>query len=165
MTDEYYMQIALDLAKQAAELGEVPVGAVVVYDPIDPATRKHIQSAEIIATAHNLRHTSNNPSAHAEFLAMLEAAKKLDNWRLSGCTVYVTLEPCIMCAGLMHQSRIDRCVFGAYDKKAGALSSLYNVASDSRLNHNFAVTEGLMQDQCAKLLSDFFIKQRKQEKA
>lgn len=144
MTDADYIKIAIDLAKQAAEAGEVPVGALVVKDD------------EIVAKAYNQRESLASPSAHAEFLAINEAAKKLGRWRLSDCTVYVTLEPCVMCAGLMHQARVKRCVFGAFDEKAGALGTLYNVHSDERLNHNFDVTGGVMADECAKILSDFF---------
>ena len=160
MNDQDYMQIALDLAKQAALLGEVPVGAVVVHQAINPQNRKPTSSPKIIAQAYNLRETSKNPSAHAEFLALLAAAEALGAWRLTDCTVYVTLEPCVMCAGLMHQARISRCVFGAYDKKGGALSSLYNINSDPRLNHNFDVLGGVLQDQCAQILSDFFSNRR-----
>lgn len=144
MTDNDYMKIALDLAKQAAEAGEVPVGALVVKD------------GEVVAKAYNQRERLASPSAHAEFLAIGEAAEKLGRWRLSDCTIYVTLEPCVMCAGLMHQARVKRCVFGAFDKKAGALGTLYNVHSDARLNHNFDVTPGVMANDCAKILSDFF---------
>ena len=114
-----------------------------------------------MARACNLRETTKNPAGHAEFLAMQQAARELDAWRLTGCTVYVTLEPCIMCAGLMHQSRITRCVFGASDPKAGALGTLYNVNADARLNHTFEVVPGVLADQCAALLKSFFAKRRK----
>ena len=144
MTDIDYMKIALDLAQQAAKAGEVPVGALVVKD------------GEVVAKAYNQRERLASPSAHAEFLAISEAAEKLGRWRLSDCTIYVTLEPCVMCAGLMHQARVMRCVFGAFDEKAGALGTLYNVHSDARLNHNFDVTPGVMADECAQILSDFF---------
>ncbi|MEG0096710.1 MAG: nucleoside deaminase, partial [Raoultibacter sp.] len=102
-----------------------------------------------------------DPAGHAEFLAMKAAARAVDAWRLSGCTVYVTLEPCIMCAGLMHQARIDRCVFGATDPKAGALGTLYAINADERLNHTFDVTSGVLQEACSILLSDFFKRKRK----
>ncbi len=156
-TDEMYMREALTLAQKAADLGEVPIGAVVVYDPVNKETRKPINAQpEIISRAFNLRQTTKDPSAHAEFLAMLRAASFLNTWRLSGCCVYVTLEPCIMCAGLMQQSRVDRCVFGAFDEKGGALGSLYCINEDARLNHVFSVTPGVLSDECALLLQNFF---------
>lgn len=164
MDDELYMQMALEEAHRAAALGEVPIGAVVVYWPHDPATRKPLAEPKVIARACNLRETTNDPAGHAEFLAVKAAAKALDVWRLSGCTVYVTLEPCIMCAGLMHQARISRCVYGAPDPKAGALGSLYHVNADERLNHNFEVTPGVCQGECAALLKDFFATRRTQNK-
>ena len=117
MTDEDYMRMALDEARRAAEMDEVPIGAVVVYAPVDPATRRPTAEPRVIARACNLRETTRDPAGHAEFLALKQAARELDAWRLTGCTVYVTLEPCIMCAGLMHQARIDRCVYGASDRK------------------------------------------------
>ncbi|MDO5427283.1 MAG: tRNA adenosine(34) deaminase TadA [Coriobacteriia bacterium] len=144
MTDTDYMKIALDLARQAADAGEVPVGALVVKD------------SKIISQAFNMREAKTSPSAHAEFLAIEQAASVLKTWRLEGCSVYVTLEPCVMCAGLMHQARIERCVFGAFDKKAGALGTLYEIHKDERLNHNFEVCGGVMKEECAKILSDFF---------
>lgn len=149
MSDEEYMQLALEQACKAADLDEVPIGAVVVYEDA------------VISAAHNLRETTNDPAGHAEFLALKMAAEKLGVWRLSGCTVYVTLEPCIMCAGLMHQARIDRCVYGASDPKAGALGTLYQVHCDERLNHNFEVESGVCEQECAALLRDFFTKKRK----
>lgn len=161
MTDEDYMRMALEEARRAEELGEVPIGAVVVYEPIDPATRRPLAEPRVIARACNLRETTKDPAGHAEFLAMKQAATKLDAWRLTGCTVYVTLEPCVMCAGLMHQARIDRCVYGAADPKAGALGTLYAVHADERLNHNFAVTSQVLGDECAELLRAFFARKRK----
>jgi tRNA(adenine34) deaminase len=147
--DISFMQLALEQAHLAAELGEVPVGAVVVLD------------GEAIARAHNRREIDASPSAHAEFLALSEASKVLGRWRLSDCTVYVTLEPCVMCAGLMHQARIARCVFGASDPKAGALGTLYQVHEDSRLNHTFSVESGVCAQECASILSNFFAELRK----
>lgn len=162
MDDERYMQMALEEARLAGAAGEVPIGAVVVYNPIDPATRKPLLAApQVIAKAGNRRERAKDPAGHAEFLAMLEASRKLDAWRLTGCTVYVTLEPCLMCAGLMHQSRIDRCVYGAADPKAGALGSLYQINADTRLNHNFEVTPGVLREECANELRSFFAKKRK----
>lgn len=164
MNDELYMQMAIEEARRAGELGEVPIGAVVVYWPHDPTTRKPTAESKVIARACNLREITADPAGHAEFLALKAAADKLGVWRLAGCTVYVTLEPCIMCAGLMHQARIDRCVYGAADPKAGALGSLYQVNADERLNHNFGVTTGILQNECATLLKDFFSARRKQNK-
>ena len=147
-SDEYFMREAYKQALLAAELDEVPIGAVVVLDN------------QMIATGYNRRETDRDPTAHAEFIAMQGATKKLDRWRLSGATVYVTLEPCPMCAGLMHQARIDRCVYGAPDPKSGALGSLYDLHDDARLNHRFEVTSGVMADESAQLLRDFFAKKR-----
>ncbi|CDD86517.1 putative uncharacterized protein [Collinsella sp. CAG:289] len=138
------MRVALDEAALAAQAGEVPIGATVVFE------------GRVIARAHNRRELDKDPSAHAEFLALLEAARVLGRWRLTGCTVYVTLEPCLMCAGLMVNSRIDRCVFGAPDPKGGAVGSLYDLSRDNRLNHGFEVTSGVLQDECSKLLQGFF---------
>ncbi|MEF9925826.1 MAG: tRNA adenosine(34) deaminase TadA [Raoultibacter sp.] len=149
MNDEYYMQMALSEARLAGAIDEVPIGAVVV------------RHGEVLARAHNRREIDRDPAGHAEFLAMKAAAVALDAWRLSGCTVYVTLEPCIMCAGLMHQARIDRCVYGAPDPKAGALGTLYAINADERLNHTFEVTGGVLQEACGGLLSEFFRRKRK----
>lgn len=146
--DEKYMRLALSEAAAAAAEGEVPIGAVVVCD------------GEVIASAHNRREVDNSPSAHAEFLAMEEASRVLKRWRLTGCTVYVTLEPCLMCAGLMVNSRIDRCVFGACDPKGGALGTLYDVSCDPRLNHEFQVTSGVLADKAAAQLKAFFRERR-----
>ena len=142
--DTYYMQCALAQAQKAALEQEVPIGAVVVCNNT------------ILSEAHNLRQHSHNPSDHAEFIAMLQAAKKLDSWHLECCCVYVTLEPCLMCAGLMLNARIARCVFGAYDPKAGACGSLYNVSNDFRLNHSFELKGGVLADESANLLQQFF---------
>ena len=161
MNDEAYMRMALDEAKAAGEAGEVPIGAVVVYEPIDPATRKPLAEPRVIARAGNRRERDKNPAGHAEFTAMMDAASKLDAWRLTGCTVYVTLEPCIMCAGLMHQARIDRCVYGASDPKAGALGTLYQINADERLNHTYDVTSGVLADECTEVLRAFFAARRK----
>lgn len=160
MTDEDYMRMAIEEARRAEELDEVPIGAVVVYEPIDPGTRRPLAEPQVIARACNLRETTQDPAGHAEFIALKQAAERLGVWRLTGCTVYVTLEPCLMCAGLMHQSRVDRCVFGAFDPKAGALGSLYQVNADERLNHNFAVEGGVRERECSQLLRDFFAERR-----
>ena len=162
MNDETYMRLAIEEARKAAEADEVPIGAVVVYEPIDPGTRRPLAEPKVIARAGNQRERKKDPAGHAEFVAMLQAARELDAWRLEHCTVYVTLEPCIMCAGLMHQARIRRCVYGAPDPKAGALGTLYRINEDERLNHTFEVTSGVLQDECASLLKEFFaVKRRK----
>lgn len=142
--DEKFMRLALEEASAAAAEDEVPIGAVVVCD------------GKVVARAHNRRELDEDPSAHAEFLAMTAAARALGRWRLTGCTVYVTLEPCLMCAGLMVNARIDRCVYGASDPKGGALGTLYDVSHDSRLNHEFDVTSGVLADESAELLRTFF---------
>lgn len=142
--DEKFMREALAEARAAAAVGEVPIGAVVV------------RAAEIVARAHNRRELDQDPSAHAEFSALCAAAQTLGRWRLSDCTVYVTLEPCCMCAGLMVNARVGRCVYGAADAKAGALGSLYDLNADSRLNHRFNVSVGVLADECREVLSDYF---------
>ena len=142
--DERYMRMALDEARAAAAVGEVPIGAVVVC------------GGRVVARAHNRRELDQDPSAHAEFAAIMAAARKLGRWRLSDCTVYVTLEPCCMCAGLMVNARIGRCVYGASDAKAGALGSLYDLNADRRLNHRFSVTAGVLERACRELLSSYF---------
>lgn len=142
--DEKFMREALTEARAAATVGEVPIGAVVV------------RAGEIVARAHNRRELDQDPSAHAEFAALCAAARSLGRWRLSDCTVYVTLEPCCMCAGLMVNARVGRCVYGAADAKAGALGSLYDLNADSRLNHRFNVHAGVLADECREVLSGYF---------
>ncbi len=142
--DEKFMREALAEARAAAAVGEVPIGAVVV------------RAGEIVARAHNRRELDQDPSAHAEFAALCAAAQALGRWRLSDCTVYVTLEPCCMCAGLMVNARVGRCVYGVSDAKAGALGSLYDLNADSRLNHRFNVTAGVLADECREVLSSYF---------
>lgn len=142
--DEKFMREALAEARAAAAVGEVPIGAVVV------------RAGEIVARAHNRRELDQDPSAHAEFLALCAAAQTLGRWRLSDCTVYVTLEPCCMCAGLMVNARVGRCAYGATDAKAGALGSLYDLNVDSRLNHRFNVTAGVLAGECREVLSSYF---------
>lgn len=161
MNDEEYMRMALEEARRAADMGEVPIGAVVVYQLIDKGTQRPLAEPRVIARACNVRETQQDPAGHAEFVAMKKAAEALGVWRLTGCTVYVTLEPCIMCAGLMHQARVDRCVYGAPDPKAGALGTLYSINADERLNHTFEVKSGVMAEECAKILKDFFKARRK----
>ena len=135
---------ALALAREAILLGEVPVGAVIV------------RGGRILAQAFNLRETLNDPTAHAERIALTLAGQALGTWRLDGCTLYVTLEPCPMCAGAIVQSRIARVVYGATDPKAGACDTLYQIVTDPRLNHRAVVTGGVLQEECGALLSDFF---------
>lgn len=150
--DEQFMRLALEEARIAAGEGEVPIGAVVVYD------------GKVLARAHNRRENDCDPSAHAEFLAMLRASEALGRWRLTGCTVYVTVEPCLMCAGLMINARIDRCVYGAPDPKGGALGTLYDISDDARLNHAFLVSAGVLEAECADELRSFFRARRAQRK-
>lgn len=142
--DVKFMQEALRQARAASGKGEVAVGAVAVY------------GGEIIARAHNEKEVSFDPTAHAEILLIREASRVLGSWRLYGVTVYVTLEPCPMCAGAMVLARIDRLVFGAYDRKMGAVRTLYRLGDDKRLNHRIEVCGGVCEDDCAGLLSDFF---------
>lgn len=138
------MQLALELAREAKALGEVPVGALVVRD------------GRILSQAHNLRETLNDPTAHAERLALTLAGRTLGSWRLDKCTLFVTLEPCPMCAGAIIQSRISRVVYGASDPKAGACSSLYRLLDDPRFNHRASFQGGVLADECGALLSEFF---------
>ena len=147
-TDEALMGIAIDEARLAIEHGDVPVGALVVVD------------GRIIARRHNEREASNDPTAHAELLAVRDAARALDSWRLDGATVVCTLEPCCMCAGALQQARVARVVYGAADLKAGACGSLYSIGSDPRLNHEFETRHGVRGEECAALLSDFFATRR-----
>jgi len=147
--DEAFMKEALKEAEKALQADEVPVGAVVVHQ------------GRVIARAHNQRETFRDPTAHAEMIAITQAAAALDRWRLSGCILYVTLEPCAMCAGAMVLARIDRLVFGADDPKAGAVGSLYNIPHDSRLNHRLEVTAGVLAEECGGLLQEFFRTKRR----
>ncbi len=151
--DEIYMGYALEQAQAALSMGEVPVGAVVVCNK------------EVIAKACNCKETQNDPTGHAEIVAMRKAAKYLDNWRLENCTIYVTLEPCSMCAGAMVQARISRCVIGADDPKAGAIDSIYAIGDNPRLNHSFPSTFGVREDECRDLLEKFFMQKRSYEDA
>lgn len=150
--DLYFMQLAIKEAKRAAALGEVPIGAVIVYKD------------EVIASAHNLRETSQNAVTHAELMAIQQACNKIGSWRLEETTLYVTLEPCPMCAGAILQSRVPRVVYGARDSKAGCVDSLYHLLDDSRFNHKCEVTEGILTAECGQLLSDFFSSLRSKKK-
>lgn len=138
------MSLALEGAKAAFEEGEVPVGAVVVFD------------GKIIAQAHNKRESTFDPTAHAEILALREASQKVRNWRLSEASLYVTKEPCIMCAGAMLNSRLGRVVYGCSDPKGGGVRSLYRLLSDSRLNHRVEIVTGVLEEECSGLLKSFF---------
>ena len=149
MTDEEAMALALLEAAAATAHGDVPVGAVVLLD------------GAVVSQRHNEREHTNDPTAHAEVLALRDAASVLGEWRLSDATLVVTLEPCPMCAGAMLAARIGRVVFGAADPKAGACGSLYNLCTDPRLNHEIAVTHGVMAEECAALLTEFFAPKRR----
>ena len=144
MTDEAAIELALEQARRAAAAGEVPVGAVVIVD------------GEVLAARHNERETANDPTAHAEVLALRDAAAAHGDWRLEDATLAVTLEPCPMCAGAALSARVGRVVFGAYDPKAGAAATLYNLLVDPRFNHNAEVVGGVRADECGGLLSEFF---------
>ena len=143
------MQAALSLAKVAADKGDVPVGAIVVNE-----------AGEILGTGQNLREQSNDPTAHAEIIAIRQAAEKIGSWRLDDLTLVVTLEPCAMCAGAILQSRIKRLVFGAWDKKAGAVGSVMDVVRDPRALTKVEVISGIMEKECSEVLSDFFNSKR-----
>jgi tRNA(adenine34) deaminase len=147
------MQEALEAAEAASRIDEVPIGAVVVYQ------------GEIIGRGYNLRETSNDPTTHAEIIAIREASLHLGAWRLLDCTLYVTLEPCVMCMGAIILARIPRLVYACRDPKAGAAGSIYNLASDRRFNHNIEVTEGVLAEKCSEMLSGFFKTLREKKKA
>ncbi|MCH7632994.1 MAG: tRNA adenosine(34) deaminase TadA [Planctomycetes bacterium] len=146
--DERFMRSALAQAREALEDGDVPIGAVVVHN------------GRVIGRGHNQREKLNDPTAHAEMIALTAASSFLESWRLEGCTLYVTLEPCTMCAGAIVLARIARLVFGATDPKAGACVSLYNITTDERLNHRVELDQAILADECAVLLTEFFSAQR-----
>lgn len=146
------MQLALELADEAARRGEVPIGALVA------------RGSEVLSTAHNLREANQDPTAHAEILAIRDAARKVGSWRLEGCTIYVTLEPCAMCAGAIVLARIDRCVFGCTDPKGGFVGTLGDLSSWPGLNHRFAVTSGVEEPACRERLQRFFRELRASKK-
>ncbi|MDR0966364.1 MAG: tRNA adenosine(34) deaminase TadA [Myxococcales bacterium] len=151
-TDERFMRLALEEADRAAEEGEIPIGAVAVAN------------GEVIARAHNRREADRDPTAHAELIAIQAAARAVGAWRLSGVTLYVTLEPCSMCAGALVLARVDRVVFGTRDPKAGAVGSLMNLLQDDRLNHRAALTSGILEDACREKIQNFFraLRQRRE---
>jgi tRNA(adenine34) deaminase len=144
MNHEDYMLLAIEEANKAAAIGEVPIGAIVVYH------------GKVIGRGYNLREKKRNPLLHAEVIAIQEASEYLKSWRLEECTLYVTLEPCPMCAGAILQSRIPQLVYGANDPKAGCVDSLYRLLNDDRFNHQTSVIDGVLQDVCSDLLRTFF---------
>ena len=146
--DERFMRIAIDAARIAEENGDVPIGAVIVYEN------------QIIGRAYNQREQLQDPTAHAEIIALTQAAAFIESWRLHGCSMYVTLEPCPMCAGALVLARIDRLVYGCDDPKTGAVKSLYNIVNDERLNHTINVTSGVLAEECSGLLQHFFRRRR-----
>ena len=150
--DERFMRVAIEAAGIAEENGDVPIGAVIVY------------KNQIIGKAYNQREQLKDPTAHAEIIALTQAAAFLESWRLSGCTMYVTLEPCPMCAGALVLSRMDRLVYGCDDPKTGACKSLYNIVQDERLNHKLEVTSGVLEEQCREQLQGFFARRREEHK-
>lgn len=147
-----FMKEALQEAARAEELGEIPIGAVIVRD------------GEIISRGHNMTESDNDPTAHAEMIAIRKAAQTLGGWRLSGCEMYVTCEPCSMCAGALVWSRIEKLYIGTMDSKAGACGSVLNIVEEERLNHNVEVETGILKDECSKILKEFFVKLRKDRK-
>lgn len=147
-----YMQAAIEEAKKAQNLGEVPIGAVIVKD------------GEIIARGYNLRETSQLSNAHAEMIAIAQANEVIGSWRLEDCTLYVTLEPCPMCAGAIVQSRIPTVVFGAHDPKGGCCGTIYNLLDESKFNHRCELISGVLEEECGQLLSDFFRNLRQKKK-
>ena len=146
---EQYMRLAIAEAQAALEADEVPVGAIIVHHD------------RVIAAAHNQREMLHDPTAHAEMIAITQAAEAVGDWRLEDCTLYVTLEPCPMCAGAIVQARLPVLVFGAFDPKAGACGSLYSLVTDPRLNHRVQVVSGILESECATILQDFFARKRR----
>ncbi|MGX6961611.1 tRNA adenosine(34) deaminase TadA [Vagococcus xieshaowenii] len=149
----YYMEEAMKEAKRAQAKGEVPIGAVVVYEGV------------IVGRGHNLRETTQNAITHAEMMAIQDACQTLSSWRLEGCDLFVTLEPCVMCSGAIVLSRIEQVYYGAVDIKGGATESLYQLLSDERLNHQVVIEQGVLEEECSQLLTDFFKQIREKKKA
>lgn len=149
---QFYMKMAIEEAKKASDIGEVPIGAVIV------------KNDEIIARAHNLRESKKDPTAHAEYLAIQKASKFLNSWRLEECQLYVTLEPCVMCAGAIVMSRIPHVIYGAKDPKGGCAGSLMDLLQEPRFNHRARVEIGVMEEACSQLLTEFFRNIRKKKK-
>lgn len=152
LTHEDFMRAALEEARRAAAAGEIPIGAVLAFD------------GKIVAAAHNMRETWQDATAHAEMLVIKEACAILGRWRLSGCTLYVTLEPCPMCSGAIVNSRIERVVYGCPDAKAGGAESIFNIIANPHLNHRAEVIGGICEEECAQVLKDFFRKRREENK-
>jgi tRNA(adenine34) deaminase len=150
--DDRFMRAAIEAAKIAEDNGDVPIGSVIVY------------KNQIIGKAYNQREQLKDPTAHAEIIALTQAAAFLESWRLNGCTMYVTLEPCPMCAGALVLARLDRLVYGCDDPKTGACKSLYNIVQDERLNHKLEVTSGVLEEQCREQLQGFFARRREENK-
>ena len=150
--DNYYMGLALEEARKAYDMGEIPIGAVLVLD------------GQIVASGHNMREIWHDATAHAEIIVIREACQKLGRWRLSGAILYVTIEPCPMCAGALVMSRIDRLVYGSSDYKAGAVESIFNIVQNDALNHSMIVASGVRSDECAGIMRDFFRSRRKNKK-
>ncbi|AFS77118.1 cytidine/deoxycytidylate deaminase family protein, zinc-binding protein [Gottschalkia acidurici 9a] len=146
--EEYFMREALNEAYKAERIGEVPVGAVIVKDE------------KIISRGHNMRETLNDPTAHAEIIAIKRASEVLESWRLIGCTIYVTIEPCSMCAGAIVNSRIEKVAIGALDPKMGACGSVINVVQNKNFNHRVEITKGILETKCSSIMKDFFKKLR-----
>jgi tRNA(adenine34) deaminase len=158
--DQDFMNLALEAAKAASLRGEIPVGAVLVdFGSVGPSPDEVFP--QVIATSANLKESNNDPLGHAEIRVIRESAEKLGRWRLTGCTLYVTLEPCVMCSGAIVHARVDRVVYGARDPKAGAAESLYQILSDSRLNHRPEVRAGVLADECGQILTEFFAAKRR----
>ena len=150
--DQRVMQLAIEQARIAEENGDVPIGAVIIFQD------------QIIGKAYNQREQLKDPTAHAEIIALTQVAAFLESWRLNGCTMYVTLEPCPMCAGALVLARMDRLVYGCDDPKAGACRSLYQIVTDGRLNHRLEVTSGVLKEQCREQLQQFFARRRQENK-
>ena len=146
--DEFWMGKALELARKAEKLGEVPVGALLVVN------------GEMVSKAMNRRETWTTPLGHAELICLQRASQKLKSWRILDATLYVTLEPCVMCSGALVQARVGRVVYGAKDPKGGAVNSLFQIGSDPRLNHKFEVTSGVLENECSEILKNFFKSRR-----
>lgn len=154
MSDDKYMRMALKWARKAETVDEVPIGAVLVAP-----------DGQVVSHGYNRRETWKTPLGHAELIAVHRAAKKLGAWRLLDLTLYVTLEPCTMCAGALVQARVGRIVYGARDPKAGAVHSLYEICNDERLNHQIPITAGVLEKECGDILSEFFRRKRREKKA
>lgn len=155
LDDEKYMTLAMKEAEKAYLMGEVPIGAVLVDN----------EDGTVVSRGHNLRETRQDATAHAEMEAIRAATAALQRWRLTGMTLYVTIEPCAMCAGALVNSRIDRLVYGSHESKFGAVESVFNVVSHRLLNHRIAVTAGVLEEECRRLMQDFFKMRRQQNRA